>query len=44
MNAFNMIDGINGLVLVVQWCTAFIGFSSGLIYDSMLVLANWLQC
>ena len=39
MNAFNMIDGINGLCsgsgLVML---LFIGFSSGFIFDSMLVL------
>ena len=39
MNAFNMIDGINGLcagsALVML---LFIGFASGFIYDSMLVL------
>ena len=39
MNAFNMIDGINGLC---SGCAIialiFMGFFSGLIYDSMLVL------
>ena len=39
MNAFNMIDGINGLcaasTLIIM---LFVGFSSNLIYDSMLVL------
>ena len=39
MNAFNMIDGINGLcagsALVML---LFTGFASGFIYDSMLVL------
>jgi UDP-GlcNAc:undecaprenyl-phosphate GlcNAc-1-phosphate transferase len=39
MNAFNMIDGINGLCSgCAMVALLFIGFSSGLIYDSMLVL------
>ena len=39
MNAFNMIDGINGLCSGCGMVALlFIGFSSGLIYDSMLVL------
>ena len=39
MNAFNMIDGINGLCAgCAMTALLFIGFSSGLIYDSMLVL------
>jgi len=39
MNAFNMIDGINGLCAgCAMTAMLFIGFSSGLIYDSMLVL------
>jgi len=39
MNAFNMIDGINGLCSGCGMIALiFIGFSSGLIYDSMLVL------
>ena len=39
MNAFNMIDGINGLCSGCAMLTfLLIGFSSGLIYDSMLVL------
>jgi len=39
MNAFNMIDGINGLCSgCAMTALLFIGFSSGLIYDSMLVL------
>ena len=39
MNAFNMIDGINGLCSGCAMLTLLmIGFHSGLIYDSMLVL------
>jgi UDP-GlcNAc:undecaprenyl-phosphate GlcNAc-1-phosphate transferase len=39
MNAFNMIDGINGLCAgCAMTALLFIGFASGLIYDSMLVL------
>jgi UDP-GlcNAc:undecaprenyl-phosphate GlcNAc-1-phosphate transferase len=39
MNAFNMIDGINGLCAgCAMTALLFIGFSSGLIYDSMLIL------
>ena len=39
MNAFNMIDGINGLCAgCAMTALLFIGFSSGLIYESMLVL------
>ena len=39
MNAFNMIDGINGLCAgCAMLALLFIGFYSGLIYDSMLVL------
>ena len=39
MNAFNMIDGINGLCSGCAMLTLLlIGFYSGLIYDSMLVL------
>jgi len=39
MNAFNMIDGINGLCSGCAMLTLMlIGFYSGLIYDSMLVL------
>ena len=39
MNAFNMIDGINGLCSGCGMVALlFVGFSSGLIYDSMLVL------
>tara|TARA_B100001564_G_scaffold63354_1_gene49666 strand:+ start:110 stop:1171 length:1062 start_codon:yes stop_codon:yes gene_type:complete len=39
MNAFNMIDGINGLCAGCAILTLLlIGFYSGLIYDSMLVL------
>ena len=39
MNAFNMIDGINGLCSgSAMLSLLFIGFYSGLIYDSMLVL------
>ena len=39
MNAFNMIDGINGLCSgCAMLALLFIGFFSGLIYDSMLVL------
>lgn len=39
MNAFNMIDGINGLCAgCAMTALLFIGFSSGLVYDSMLVL------
>ena len=40
MNAFNMIDGINGLCSgCAMLALLLIGFYSGLIYDSMLVLA-----
>jgi UDP-GlcNAc:undecaprenyl-phosphate GlcNAc-1-phosphate transferase len=39
MNAFNMIDGINGLCSACGMLSLLlIGFYSGLIYDSMLVL------
>ena len=39
MNAFNMIDGINGLCAgCAMLALLLIGFYSGLIYDSMLVL------
>ncbi len=39
MNAFNMIDGINGLCSgCAMIALLLIGFHSGLIYDSMLVL------
>ncbi len=39
MNAFNMIDGINGLCSgCAMLALLLIGFHSGLIYDSMLVL------
>ena len=39
MNAFNMMDGINGLCSgSAMLALILIGFSSGLIYDSMLVL------
>ena len=39
MNAFNMIDGVNGLCSgTAMLALLFIGFKSGLIYDSMLVL------
>ena len=39
MNAFNMMDGINGLCSGCGMLSLlFIGFYSGLIYDSMLVL------
>jgi UDP-GlcNAc:undecaprenyl-phosphate GlcNAc-1-phosphate transferase len=39
MNAFNMIDGINGLSSgCAMVALLFLGFASGLIYDSMLVL------
>lgn len=39
MNAFNMIDGINGLCCgCAMLALLLIGFYSGLIYDSMLVL------
>ena len=39
MNAFNMIDGINGLCAgSAMICLLLTGFYSGLIYDSMLVL------
>ena len=39
MNAFNMIDGIDGLCVgSAMIALFFIGFYSGLIYDSMLVL------
>ena len=39
MNAFNMIDGINGLCAgCAMLALLFMGFYSGLIYDSMLVL------
>ena len=39
MNAFNMMDGINGLCSgCAMLALIFMGFYSGLIYDSMLVL------
>ena len=39
MNAFNMIDGINGLCSGIGMVALlFLGFASGLIYDSMLIL------
>lgn len=39
MNAFNMIDGMNGLCAGCGMLSLlFIGFYSGLIYDSMLIL------
>ena len=39
MNAFNMMDGINGLCSgCAMLALMFVGFYSGLIYDSMLVL------
>ena len=39
MNAFNMMDGINGLCSgCAMLALMLIGFYSGLIYDSMLVL------
>jgi UDP-GlcNAc:undecaprenyl-phosphate GlcNAc-1-phosphate transferase len=39
MNAFNMIDGINGLCAgCAMLSLLFIGFYSGFIYDSMLIL------
>jgi UDP-GlcNAc:undecaprenyl-phosphate/decaprenyl-phosphate GlcNAc-1-phosphate transferase len=39
MNAFNMIDGINGLCSgCAMMALLLIGFYSGLIYDSMLIL------
>lgn len=39
MNAFNMIDGINGLCAgCAMLSLLFIGFHSGFIYDSMLIL------
>ena len=39
MNAFNMIDGVNGLCAgCAMLSLLFIGFYSGLIYDSMLIL------
>ena len=39
MNAFNMLDGINGLCSGCAMLTLMLmGFYSGLIYDSMLVL------
>ena len=39
MNAFNMIDGINGLCSgCAMLALALIGFYSGLIYDSLLIL------
>ena len=39
MNAFNMIDGINGLCSgLAMLSLLFIGFYSGFIYDSMLIL------
>ena len=39
MNAFNMIDGINGLCAGCGMLSLLlIGFHSGLIYDSMLIL------
>ena len=40
MNAFNMIDGINGLCSgCAMIALLFIGFSSGLIYNSPLIIA-----
>ena len=38
MNTFNMIDGMNRLCTACAMLLLFIGFYSGLIYDSMLVL------
>jgi len=39
MNAFNMIDGINGLCAGSgMMALLFIGFSSGLMYDSVLII------
>ena len=39
MNAFNMIDGINGLCAgSAMMALLFIGFFSGLIYDSVLII------
>ena len=39
MNAFNMIDGINGLCAGCAMVSLLLtGFYSGLIYDSMLIL------
>ena len=39
MNAFNMIDGINGLCAgCAMVALLFIGFHSGFIYDSMIIL------
>jgi UDP-GlcNAc:undecaprenyl-phosphate GlcNAc-1-phosphate transferase len=39
MNAFNMIDGINGLCAgSAMMALLFIGFYSGLIYDSVLII------
>ena len=39
MNAFNMIDGINGLCAgVAMMALLYIGFFSGLIYDSVLII------
>lgn len=39
MNAFNMIDGINGLCAgTAMLALLFIGFYSGLIYDSVLII------
>ena len=39
MNAFNMIDGINGLCAgYAMMALLFIGFYSGLIYDSVLII------
>tara|TARA_B100000900_G_C20504164_1_gene685095 strand:+ start:184 stop:1200 length:1017 start_codon:yes stop_codon:yes gene_type:complete len=39
MNAFNMIDGINGLCAgSAMMALLFIGFSSGLMYDSILII------
>lgn len=39
MNAFNMIDGVNGLCAgCAMLSLLFIGFYSGFIYDSMLIL------
>ena len=39
MNAFNMIDGINGLCVgLAMMSLLFIGFFSGLIYDSVLII------
>ena len=39
MNAFNMIDGINGLCAgSAMMALLFIGFYSGLMYDSVLII------